>query len=113
MAESEALHIQVFQSSEVIIFRLKGELDLATAPHLRNELAKRTKPGVSRIALELAELTFIDSVGLSILVAEHKRMEDLGGLLVLQNPSPGASKLFEISGLSTYLHVESVDDPSS
>jgi anti-sigma B factor antagonist len=113
MSESDALLIQVFQSSEVTIFRLKGELDLATAPQLRHELAGRTQPGVTNIALDLAELTFIDSVGLSILVAEHKKMKDLGGRLVLQNPSRSSRRLFEVSGLDGYLHIESVADTSS
>jgi anti-sigma B factor antagonist len=113
MAGSDALLIQVFLSSEVTIFRLKGELDLASAPQLRHELAERTKPGVTKIALDLGELNFIDSVGLSVLIAEHKKMQDLGGLLVIQNPSTSARRLIEISGLSEYLHVESVNDSLS
>ncbi len=112
MSESDALLIQVFQSAEVTIFRLKGELDLATAPQLRHELAERSKPGVTKVTLDLAELSFIDSVGLSILVAEHKKMLDLGGTLVIQNPSRSSRRLFEVSGLTGYLQVESVDDPS-
>ena len=108
--DSDAFLIQVIQSPDVVIFRLRGELDLATSPQLRHELAERTKPGVSKVVLDLSELSFMDSVGLSILVAEHKKVTELGGTLVIQNPATRVHRLIEISGLTQYLNIESDGD---
>jgi anti-sigma B factor antagonist len=111
--DGDALLIQVFQSSEGTIFRLKGELDLATAPQLRHELAERSQPGVKEITLDLAELSFMDSVGLSILVAEHKKMRKLGGALIIQNLTTRVNRLIEVSGLTDFLNIQSDGNTTS
>jgi anti-anti-sigma factor len=109
MADSDAFRVQVFQSDDVTIIRLKGELDLSTAPQLRHELAERSKPGMAKLVLDVTELSFMDSVGLSILVAGHKKAMDLGGSLVIQNPTARVQRLIEISGLTEYLNIEAID----
>jgi anti-anti-sigma factor len=112
MTDSDAFLIQVFQSAEVTVIRLKGELDLATAPQLRHELAECANPGVGRIVLDLAELTFMDSVGLSILVAGHKKLKELGGTLVIQHTNARVQRVIEISGLTEFFNLE-MDEISS
>jgi len=83
-----------------VVVRLIGELDLATAPRLGEELAGLTVGGALHITLDLAELVFIDSTGLSVLVSGLERLRDLGGNLALRSPNASTMKVFEITGLS-------------
>jgi anti-sigma B factor antagonist len=84
--------------------RLAGEIDAASSVALAAELDPL--PTGHRIVLDLAAVTFIDSSGLRVLIDAHRRAETEGRLLVIANPSPPVSRLFEISGLTNHLHVE-------
>jgi hypothetical protein len=58
--------------------KLAGELDTSNVAQLYEELADLTRDGVRHIAINLAELDFVDSTGLSALIAAHKRAEAQG-----------------------------------
>jgi anti-sigma B factor antagonist len=57
---------------------LAGELDTSNVARLYEELAGLTRDGVRHIAINLAELDFVNSTGLSALIAAHKRAEAQG-----------------------------------
>ncbi len=79
--------------------RLSGELDLATAPWLRDHLAEIASNGAGCVVVDLSDLSFIDSTGLSVLVGGWKRLRERGGDLVLKSPSPAVAKVLDIAGL--------------
>lgn len=85
--------------------RLIGDLDISTAPLLREGLLSLLADGSSDITLDMAELAFIDSTGLSVLVGAFKRARQHGRDVVLRNPRPPARKVLEISGLDTVIRV--------
>jgi anti-sigma B factor antagonist len=79
--------------------RLLGELDLATASQLQEELMRLTSDGATLVTVDLADLEFIDSTGLSVLITGLKRLRQQGGDMALRSPSPGTRKVLEITGL--------------
>jgi anti-sigma B factor antagonist len=83
---------------------LVGELDTSHVAQLYEELAELTREGVRHIAINLAELDFLDSTGLSALIAAHKRAEAMGGELILSSPI-GMRRLFEVTGINTYFNL--------
>jgi anti-sigma B factor antagonist len=84
---------------------VSGELDISTAPLLRDRLAEITDGFQSDLSLDIGLLTFIDSTGLSLLVAQHKRLLAQGGALIIYSPTASARRLFDISGLSSLFTV--------
>ena len=84
---------------------LVGEIDLSTVGQLYEELAELAHEGVCHVSLNVAEVTFMDSTGLSLLVTEHKRMESMKGELIIFSPSRQVRRLFEICGLDSYLNI--------
>lgn len=84
---------------------IRGELDVYTAPQLRTRLHELFDGGVSEITLDLADLSFIDSSGLGVIVGALKRLRERDGNLVLRAPSRSTSKVLEITGLSRILDV--------
>lgn len=97
--------IDVIQTDATAVVRVVGELDLATAPQLRERLAGLTNSGVRTVTVDLAHLDFIDSTGLHVLVSGLKRLRELGGDLWLRSPKPSAMKLFEMTGLSALFAI--------
>jgi anti-anti-sigma factor len=104
----ELLHSEVRRSDDHALIMLAGELDTSTAGQLYIRLAELARLGVRHVALNLAELTFLDSTGLSVLVSEHKRVESMGGELIVFSPCPRVRRVFEITGLSGYLNLRPV-----
>ena len=83
---------------------LRGEQDLATAPLLQEHLSELVvSQGWIDITLDIAELRFLDSIGLSVLIMTQKRVEEMGGSLVVHYPTKAALKLFDTTGLTARL----------
>jgi len=79
---------------------VRGDLDLHTAPELREVLGNAIDAGRSRIIVDLTETSYMDSSGLTALVVAHKRVRELGGQLVVVNVDPSIGRTFEITGLN-------------
>ncbi len=92
-------------SDEGIVLVIEGELDLATAPILREALVDVTEGLEGDLILDVASLNFIDSSGLALFIAEQKRLQSLGHELVIFAPTPRAIRLFEIAGVAEVLTV--------
>ncbi len=84
---------------------LSGELDVSTAGRLYEELASLTREGMIHVALDLRALEFIDSTGISVLIAEHKRTASAGGELLILTPHRNVRRVFEVSGLMDIFDV--------
>ena len=76
---------------------LRGELDMATAPTLADELAAAERDGASIAVIDIRELVFIDSSGLHALVAAHKRSEEGGKRLLIVGANPFLRRLCEVT----------------
>ena len=100
-----ALHTD--HDGDAAVVRVVGELDLATAPQLRELLVALVAGGSRHVTLDLADLAFIDSTGLKVFVAGLERLRDCGGDLALRSPSPAALRVFEITGLTTMFALSS------
>lgn len=82
---------------------MTGELDLHTAPELRDRLVRLVQDGHTHIFLDLSELSFMDSTGLGVLVGHLKRVREHEGTLVLVAPQPPVRKVLSVTGLDQVL----------
>jgi anti-sigma B factor antagonist len=77
-----------------------GELDLAVAPWLYEQLEALFVGGSTSIAVDLSGATFIDSTALGVLVGALNRCLDLGGQLHLTVNDPQILRVLRITGLT-------------
>lgn len=87
-------------------FQLLGELDMSTAPQLREELLRVVADGAKMVTVDLSELAFIDSTGLSVLITGLKRLRQQGGEMALRSPTPGTRRVLEITGLTEVFSID-------
>jgi anti-sigma B factor antagonist len=85
--------------------QLFGELDMSTAPALREELVELIAAGATMVTVDLSELAFVDSTGLSVLITGLKRLRQQGGDMALRSPTPGTRRVLEITGLTEVFPV--------
>ncbi|WP_165950151.1 STAS domain-containing protein [Actinomadura sp. GC306] len=85
---------------------LTGELDLATAPALLDEVAGLiAREAPPRIALEVSRVSFCDSSGINVFIRLWKRAAACGGELVLLRPPARLADLVSRAGLDEHLRV--------
>ena len=99
------LELETTVLGEMAVVRVAGEVDLATAPKLREALVALSDDGVYVIEVDLSRATFMDSTALAVLVAALRRCQHGGGRLVLSDPSPIARKLLHTTRLSRLFGV--------
>lgn len=87
------------------VVRLRGELDVATAPDLERTLLK-PRPAGERVVLDLSELRFMDSTGLSVLLRAEVAAREGNWQIVLRAVPPNIRRLFEIAGVDDAVPAE-------
>jgi anti-sigma B factor antagonist len=92
---------------------LIGELDLAGAPLLVEQLRDISAHHDGDLVIDIGLLTFLDSTGLSVLISQHKKLQDQGHTLTIYSPTPSARRLLEITGLTEVLSIEPLEQPRS
>ena len=88
-----------------VIAALSGQLDIASAPALREQLLNLLHHGASRLIIDLSAVSYADASGLAVLVATARRAGLLGGCLRLAAPSPKAAAVLSITGLDRRLDI--------
>jgi len=81
------------------LIELSGEVDLYTAPELKERLGRAIDAGKHRIVVDLSATTLIDSTALGVLVGGVKRLRPEGGAIAIVCDEPNVRKVFEITGL--------------
>ena len=97
--------------SDVAVLHLRGELDADTAAELRSTLAELLERPVPRIVVDLTDLKFCDSVGLSAFITSKQVIASRGGWLSFAGANPFLMRLLVTVGLSRYFPIfPEVDD---
>src|SRR5687767_10178611 len=105
-ADTEPFSVVVRERGEEATIAVAGEIDLATAPALRGVLFGVIEAGAhATVVLDIADVTFIDSTGLGVVVDAHRRLADEHRRLVVAHPTPGASRVIEVAGLDHLLDI--------
>jgi anti-sigma B factor antagonist len=81
------------------VLAVRGEIDLFTAPELKQVLAESIEADRVRIIVDLTETTFLDSTALGVLIGAVKRLRSRDGALAIVNVDENIAKTFEITGL--------------
>lgn len=84
----------------MLVVRLCGELDHHTADGVRQHIDRELeKDHYLHVILNFAELSFMDSSGLGVILGRYKRINERGGTLAVCSLHPSIRKLFELSGM--------------
>lgn len=81
------------------IIEVGGEIDVYTAPRLREAVVDAVADGALRLIIDVEKVEFLDSTGLGVLVGALKRVRADGGSLDIVCTHERILKIFEITGL--------------
>ena len=100
------LQVEVANTTSPTTVVLKGEIDLSTSPRVREVLMDIARSGEVRVVIDMSQVTFMDSTGLSALVGPLKRFRQNGGHITLRSPTSSVRKILEITGLTRVFTIE-------
>ncbi len=101
--------VDVRRERDAAVISLGGELDLASGPELEAELEAIAGDGIDLVVIDLRELEFMDSTGLSILLKAHQRLTASGCEMGLVRGGAQVQRLLDLTGVADRLTL--VDAP--
>lgn len=85
---------------------LKGELDLACANNLKEELYKAVEEKFADVVIDMTDLEYIDSTGMGVLVGLMKKLRTDGKDIKISNAKDNVKRIFKITGLDQIINME-------
>ena len=85
------------------VLQVAGEVDVYTAPMLREQIRELAAKGAVHLSADLGRVDFLDSTGLGALAGGLKRLRQAGGSLALVISTPRVLRIFQITGLTKAL----------
>jgi anti-sigma B factor antagonist len=101
------LGVDVRQVGSHSLVDVKGEIDVYTAPKLREKLIELVSQGSYDVVVNLEGVDFLDSTGLGVLVGALKRVKAHDGSLSLICTQDKILKIFKITGLTKVFSIHS------
>ena len=82
----------------------EGRLDTSTSPRLEEELVPVLKAS-KEVTFDFAELEYLSSAGLRVILSTHKKLKAAGGGLSVANVNAVIKNVFDLTGFSDILHI--------
>ena len=112
--EDKKIEIREEEKDRYYFIKAKGYFSSTSILEIRKRLEDALSLGHLKMAMDLSEIQFIDSVGLGLLINFCRKMKDAGGIFCIVNPSPAVSNIIHVSGAAKVLDVrQGVTDVNS
>lgn len=97
-------------AQELPVIELEGEVDVYTAPQLKQQMISMLEGGAGNLIVNLTKVDYLDSTALGVLIGGLKRMREMDGNMVLVCPSPRIRRVFEITGLDKIFDIYNTEE---
>jgi anti-anti-sigma factor len=105
LEQGTRVRIRTERYGESWVVTVVGDVDLHSAPELRDRLASLGDTGAKHVVVDLSDCEFLDSMGLGVLLGAKKRMARDGRDLHVVVTSPDVRRIFEITMLDRVLDL--------
>jgi anti-sigma B factor antagonist len=100
------LTFTVHPNGQGVMLRVGGEVDLATSPQLHAKLVDLVEVGeAGSVVVDLTPVAFMDSTGLGVLLAAHKRARANGRRVLLVCPGGPVLRVLRLTGMDKVLSI--------
>ncbi len=103
-------NVETHDGSQAVVIEVRGELDLASSPALEHELERGAAAKAAVVIVDLRELEFMDSTGLSVLVRAHQRATENGQRFGVVKGPQQVQRLLSLTGVADRLTLADSPD---
>jgi anti-sigma B factor antagonist len=107
----DQLTIETVRGEDSVSLRVTGEIDLSTAPLLREAALCALRHHSTTVDIDLSGVPFMDSTGLEVLLATRRRADLDGGRLRLIAPTSAVMRVIEVTGLDRLFEIDAAAPP--
>lgn len=100
------LQIDVTDQDNQVTVYVSGEIDIYTAPDLKNKLVPLTKEKGKIVSVDLTDVNYMDSTGIGVFISALKSTKEHESDLQLVNLQDRILRLFEITGLTEIMDIQ-------
>ena len=94
------MNIRMEHAGNTLVVKLEGELDQSCAGEIRGDIDRELRlRNVRNLILDLAEVSFMDSSGIGMIIGRYKQIKARGGRTLVIRAQPQVDKILELSGL--------------
>lgn len=99
--------MQKYISKNTLVIAPEGDIDHHSAARIRAEADKTLETtGVINIAFDLSKTTFMDSSGIGMIIGRYRKVQSLGGKIIIRGAGPGIMRIIGLSGLGSIVTIE-------
>lgn len=102
--------VEVHNGTQAVVIGVSGELDLASSPALEEELERGVASQAEVVIVDLRNLEFMDSTGLSVLVRAHQRATESGQRFGVVRGPQQVQRLLSLTGVADRLNLADTPD---
>lgn len=99
------MQISTRQSYDVLVVDMEGRLDSKSSGYSYDEMVAIAQGNTKQVVVNLAQMEFITSAGLRVLLMASKLLKSGGGDLKLCNPNPLVKDVLETAGFDSLIHL--------
>lgn len=100
------LAIGIEENSNHYTVKLTGEIDVYTAPELKEKLLPLTEKKGNEIQIDLENTTYLDSTGLGVFISAYKSTKEFQSHIELIHAKDRVLRLFKVTGLDEIMNVK-------
>lgn len=105
------LSVQMALKKNVLIIRLKGELDQATASNLKYRVSEVIdKYRIKNLVINMHEVPFMDSSGIGFIIGRYTQLKNRKGQVIICSMNKMVERIFNLSGLKKICLVASCEE---
>jgi len=99
------MEIREEQHNNIIIMAVEGKLDSVTSQGLEDRILELIDTGTKKFILDFAQLDYISSAGLRVLLVAAKKLNTVAGKIVFTSMREDIKEIFNIAGLTEYYPI--------
>jgi anti-sigma B factor antagonist len=107
------IKVETRKSGDWAVVDVEGEVDVFTAPKLREQIIALLTGGSTRIVVNLEKVGFMDSTGLGVLVGGLKRVKEKEGTLALAGAHGTVLRVLNVTGLNSVFPLHDTVDQAT
>lgn len=101
------MQYEVTESAEGVLVRLSGRLDAYSMPVVEQALLKAVADSGGRVTVDCAQVSYVSSAGLRVLLVAAKAVRAKGRTLKLAGVLPEVLDVVSLAGMQSFFAVES------
>ena len=105
------LNVGVYVKKDILILRLKGELDDVSVRDLRNRVSNYIDSyKIKHLVLNLQDLSFLDSSGIGFIIGRYHQLRKRNGDITISNVNSKVDRIIYISGLAKICKIRETEE---